>query len=71
MAIFIRTGANGSYKSAYVAYFVIYEALKAGRVVVTNLEGMQPLDEIERRFDMQFPSTARLIRIFSRDKNGI
>lgn len=59
MAIFIRTGANGSYKSAYVAYFVIYEALKAGRVVVTNLEGMQPLDEIERRFDMQF--LARLV----------
>lgn len=50
MAIFIRTGANGSYKSAYTAFFVIYEALKAGRVVVTNIEGMQPLDVIEKRF---------------------
>lgn len=71
MAITIRTGANGSYKSSYVAHFVILEALKAGRVVVTNLEGMQPLDEIERRLDIVFPSTARLIRIFSRDKAGI
>lgn len=71
MAITIRTGANGAYKSSYVAYFVILEALKAGRVVVTNIEGMEPLDEIERRLDLQFPSTTRLIRIFSRDKNGI
>ncbi|EKO5148802.1 toxin [Vibrio fluvialis] len=71
MAITIRTGANGAYKSSYVAYFVILEALKAGRVVVTNIEGMQPLEEIARRFDIEFPSTTRLIRIFSRDKNGI
>lgn len=71
MAIFIRTGANGSYKSAYTAYFTIFEALKAGRVVVTNIEGMEPLSEIEKRFDMQFPSTTRLIRITSRDKKGI
>ncbi|MCD6725491.1 toxin, partial [Vibrio cholerae] len=47
MAIFIRTGANGSYKSAYVAYFVILEALKAGRVVVTNMQGFETLDVIE------------------------
>lgn len=71
MAITIRTGANGAYKSSYVAHFVILEALKAGRVVVTNIEGMQPLEEIERRLDIKFPSTTRLIRIFSRDKNGV
>ncbi|ASF99819.1 toxin [Vibrio anguillarum] len=71
MAITIRTGANGSYKSSYVSYFVIFQALKAGRVVVTNIEGMQPLDVIQKRFDIEFPSTARLIRIFSRDEKGI
>ncbi|MDE1328594.1 zonular occludens toxin domain-containing protein [Vibrio aestuarianus] len=71
MAITIRTGANGSYKSAYAAYFVIFEALKAGRVVVTNIEGMQPLDVIEQRFNIKFPSTTRLVRIFSRDAKGI
>lgn len=71
MAITIRTGANGSYKSAYTAYFVIYEALKAGRVVVTNLEGMQPLKVIEERMDVTFPSTSKLIRVTSRDAAGI
>ncbi|MDT9693808.1 zonular occludens toxin domain-containing protein, partial [Streptomyces sp. P9(2023)] len=65
MAITIRTGANGSYKSSYVAYYVILEALKAGRVVVTNLEGMEPLDIIQERLDIEFPTTTRLIRIFS------
>ncbi|EOW3713796.1 zonular occludens toxin domain-containing protein, partial [Vibrio fluvialis] len=30
----------------------------------------QPLEEIERRLDIQFPTTAKLIRIFSRDHNG-
>lgn len=71
MAIRIRTGANGSYKSSYVAYFTVFEALKAGRIVVTNISGMQPLEEIEKRFDVVFPSTAKLIRIFSRNAEGL
>ncbi|MCG7500066.1 toxin [Vibrio sp. Of7-15] len=71
MAITIRTGANGSYKSAYAAWFTILPALKAGRVVVTNFEGMEPLHIIEQRLDIKFPSTAKLIRIFSRSEKGI
>ncbi|WP_159656621.1 zonular occludens toxin domain-containing protein [Vibrio atypicus] len=71
MAITIRTGANGSYKSAYTAYFRIYNALKAGRVVVTNIEGMQPLSEIEKLMGVEFPSTSRLFRITSRDESGV
>lgn len=71
MAISIRTGGNGSYKSAYTAWFVILPALKAGRVVVTNLEGMEPLHVIEERLNIKFPSTTRLIRIFSRSEVGI
>ncbi|MCG9544800.1 toxin [Vibrio sp. Isolate33] len=71
MAITIRTGANGSYKSAYTAYFSIYQALKAGKVVVTNMEGMQPLKVIEERFDIKFPSTSKLIRVSSRDNAGV
>lgn len=71
MAITIRTGANGSYKSAYTAYFTIYQALKAGKVVVTNIEGMQPLDVIEKRFDTKFPTTSKLIRVSSRDAAGV
>ena len=53
MAITIRTGGNGSYKSAYTAWFSILPALKAGRVVVTNLEGMQPLHIIEERLNIK------------------
>lgn len=71
MAITIRTGANGSYKSAYTSYFTILAALKAGKVVVTNIEGMQPLKSIEKRLNITFPSTAKLIRVTSRDKGGI
>ncbi len=71
MAITIRTGGNGSYKSAYTAWFSILPALKAGRVVVTNLEGMEPLHVIEERLNIKFPSTSKLIRIFSRSEVGI
>lgn len=69
--ITIRTGGNGSYKSAYVAYFVILPALTAGRVVVTNFEGMEPLHVIEKRLGVKFPSTTKLIRIFSRNEEGV
>ena len=69
--ITIRTGGNGSYKSAYVAYFTILPALVAGRIVVTNFEGMEPLHVIEERLGIKFPSTSRLIRIFSRNPDGI
>ncbi len=31
---------------------------------------MQPLDAIQKRLDIEFPSTTRLIRIFSRDAKG-
>lgn len=71
MAITIRTGANGSYKSAYTAYFSIYQALKAGRTVVTNIEGMEPLTVIEERFNIKFPSTSKLFRVSSRDEAGV
>lgn len=70
MAITIRTGSNGSYKSAYVVWFVILPALKAGRVVVTNIEGMEPLDIIAERLEIEFPSSTKLIRITSRDEEG-
>ena len=71
MAITIRTGANGSYKSAYTAYFSIYQALKSGRTVVTNIEGMEPLSVIEERFNITFPTTSKLFRVSSRDEAGV
>ncbi len=71
MAVSIRTGANGSYKSAYCMWFVILPALKAGRVVVTNIEGIETLETMAERLDITFPSSTRLIRIFSRDEKGV
>ncbi|NOI60640.1 zonular occludens toxin domain-containing protein [Vibrio coralliilyticus] len=71
MAIRIRTGANGSYKSSYVSYFTVLKALKAGRVVVTNIQGMAPLHIMEQRLDIKFPSTSKLIRISSKNERGL
>ncbi|MBL4745941.1 MAG: hypothetical protein JKY08_06210 [Flavobacteriaceae bacterium] len=69
--ITIRTGGNGSYKSAYTVWFSILPALKAGRVVVTNIEGMETLEVIQERLQIEFPPTAKIIRIFSRDGDGV
>lgn len=71
MAVYFRHGSNGAYKSAYVVWFEIVPALRAGRVVVTNIEGLKPLDSLERILGEKFPVSARLIRIFSRKMQGI
>lgn len=71
MAVTIRTGANGSYKSAYTAWFIILPALRAGRIVVTNFEGMEPLEVIQERLGKKFPSTTKLIRVNSRCPEGV
>ncbi|WP_411673631.1 zonular occludens toxin domain-containing protein [Vibrio campbellii] len=42
MAVIFRHGSNGSYKSAYATWFEILPALREGRLVVTNIEGLRP-----------------------------
>ncbi|WP_064608572.1 zonular occludens toxin domain-containing protein [Photobacterium sp. J15] len=71
MATIIRHGAAGSYKSACAVWFDILPALREGRVVVTNVEGMQDIATIEKRLGERFPITARIIRISSMNENGI
>lgn len=71
MAITIRTGSNGSYKTAYTVWFVILKALKEGRTVVTNIAGMEPLDVISERLDYEFPKSSKLIRIYASDDDGV
>lgn len=71
MAVSFRHGGNGSYKSAYAVWFEILPALRAGRLVVTNIEGLRSLESIESLLDEKFPSSARLIRIFSRSVEGV
>ena len=63
--ILIRHGANGSYKSACIVWFHIIKALKEGRIVVTNMEGMYPLEHIQKSLGITFPDSAKLVRIGS------
>ncbi|PSU20272.1 toxin [Photobacterium phosphoreum] len=71
MATSFRYGANGSYKSACAVWFDLLPALREGRICVTNVEGMQPLDIIQKRLGEKFPDSTKLIRINSRNKDGI
>ncbi|MGR5499038.1 zonular occludens toxin domain-containing protein, partial [Vibrio diabolicus] len=61
---------GGSYKSACAVWFDLLPALREGRICITNIHGMQPLEVIEQRLGEKFPDTARLIRISSRNPEG-
>lgn len=67
MAIVIEHGHNGSYKSSSVIWFRLLPALRAGRLVVTNVAGMWPLNKIEEFLGEKFPDTAKLFRVSSQD----
>lgn len=67
MAIVIEHGHNGSYKSSSVIWFRLLPALRAGRLVVTNVAGMYPLHRIEEFLGEKFPDGARLFRVSSQD----
>ncbi len=71
MAVYFRHGSNGAYKSAYAVWFEILPALRNGRLVVTNIEGLKPMETIEKLLGEKFPPGAQLIRIFSRSDNGV
>lgn len=71
MAVSFRHGSNGAYKTAYLTWFEILPALREGRIVVTNIEGIKPKESIEKLIGEKFPDSARLIRIFTRSKEGI
>ncbi|MDN3612834.1 zonular occludens toxin domain-containing protein [Vibrio gallaecicus] len=71
MAVSFRHGSNGAYKTAYVTWFEILPALRDGRIVVTNIEGLKPKESIEEILGEKFPESARLIRIFTRSSEGV
>ncbi|WKY59303.1 zonular occludens toxin domain-containing protein [Vibrio sp. SNU_ST1] len=71
MAVTFRHGSNGAYKTAYVTWFEILPALREGRIVVTNIEGLKPKESIEELLGEKFPESARLIRIFTRSSEGV
>ena len=71
MATKVFHGAPGSYKSSTAMWFEILPALRAGRVVVTNLQGIKNLDDIQRELGEVFPETARLLRISIGNDKGM
>lgn len=70
MATSFRYGHGGSYKSACAVWFDLLPALREGRICITNVHGMQPLEVIEQRLGEKFPDSTRLIRISSRNPQG-
>lgn len=70
MATKINYGPAGSYKSSSAVWFELLPALRAGRCVVTNVEGLYPLKTIERALGETFPDGARLYRISSLTAKG-
>jgi len=69
MAVILIHGPAGSYKSASIVAKHIIPALREGRVVVTNVEGMYPKKIIEQNLGEKFPWSAQLIRIDSTTKD--
>tara|TARA_R110002167_G_scaffold231963_2_gene437177 strand:+ start:14497 stop:15876 length:1380 start_codon:yes stop_codon:yes gene_type:complete len=71
MATKVFHGPPGSYKSSTAMWFEIVPALRSGRVVVTNLQGIKTLEEIQRELKEVFPNTARLLRISIGNDSGM
>ena len=70
MATIIRHGAAGSYKSACAVWFDLLPALREGRTVVTNIQGMRKVEQIEKALSERFPPSARIISIYSTSEKG-
>lgn len=70
MAIIIRHGGNGSYKTATAVWYDLLPALRQGRVVVTNIQGIATVQEIESRLGERFPPSAQIVKIYSLTEKG-
>lgn len=71
MATKVFHGPPGSYKSSTALWFEILPALRSGRVVVTNLQGIVTLEEMQRQLGEIFPNSARLLRISIGNDSGM
>jgi zona occludens toxin len=71
MSANILHGAPGSFKSASAFWFEVLPALREGRVVVTNIEGILTKETIEIELDEVFPQTADIWRLSSQTEKGL
>ena len=70
MASKIYHGAPGSYKSSSAVWFDLLPALRNGRCVVTNVEGILDLESIEKVLGEKFPDSAQLWRFSTLNDTG-
>lgn len=70
MASVIFHGDPGSYKTASAVWFEMLPALRSGRCVVTNIEGLFDLETIQKELGETFPDEAQLWRISTLNKTG-
>lgn len=71
MATVINHGEPGSYKTSSAVWFELLNALKEGRLVITNVEGMKSLETIQTALNLKFPETAKLWRISTQNEIGL
>jgi len=71
MAAKIFHGAPGSFKSASAFWFEVLPALRSGRVVVTNIEGVLTKESIEIELNEVFPEGADIWRLSSQTETGL
>jgi zona occludens toxin len=71
MAANIFHGAPGSFKSASAVWCELLPALRAGRIVVTNIEGLLTKESIEIELEEKFPESADIWRLSSQTEHGL
>jgi zona occludens toxin len=73
MATSIHHGPPGSFKSFTLVQRSVIDALKAGRVVITNIRGLTSIDRIRDQFDtddFKIPDSADLIFVNTEVEQG-
>lgn len=70
MAANLIHGAPGSFKSASITWYEVLPALRAGRLVVTNIEGILTKESIEIELNEVFPESADIWRLSSQSDTG-
>lgn len=63
MTTAIIHGDPGSYKTSALISDYLVPAVKQGRVIVTNIRGVKPVDEIAQLYGFDLPDTAQIILV--------